>query len=79
MEQALTANTNLAKVLLGRTPKRAANLGAATPGSREEAYGYVQTYGDAWDAEAKKFLEQYVEARAALHKTAANEAATRSE
>jgi len=80
LEQALTANTNLAKVLLGRTPKRAANLGAATPGSREEAYGYVQTYGEAWNVEAKKFLEEYVEARAVLHKTAVDEAAaTRSE
>jgi tetratricopeptide (TPR) repeat protein len=79
LEQALAANANLAKVLLGTTPKRAANLGAATPGSREEAFGYAQTYGDAWDAPAKKFLEEYVEARAALQRTAAAEASPESD
>jgi tetratricopeptide (TPR) repeat protein len=63
LEQALTANAYLGKVLLGRIPKRAANLGAATPGSREEAYGYVQTYGDAWEAPAKEFLAHYLDAR----------------
>jgi tetratricopeptide (TPR) repeat protein len=75
LEQALAANGNLAKVLLGRIPKRAANLGAATPGSREEAFGYVQTYGDAWEAPAKKFLEEYMEARAALPKAAVSDGA----
>jgi tetratricopeptide (TPR) repeat protein len=73
LEQALGANANLGKVLIGRIPKRAANLGAATPGSREEAFGYVQTYGDAWEAPAKKFLEEYMETRATLHKAAASE------
>jgi hypothetical protein len=52
----MEANPHLAKVLLGRVPTRPANLGAATPGSREEAYGYAQTYGDIWDDEAKAFL-----------------------
>ena len=61
--KALAANANLGKVLLGRIPKRAANLSAATPGSREEAFGYVQTYGDAWEAPAKKFLEEYLDSR----------------
>jgi tetratricopeptide (TPR) repeat protein len=78
LEQALAANANLAKVLLGRVPKRAANLGTATPGSREEAFGYVQTYGDAWEAPAKKFLEEYMETRAALPKAAASEGAPES-
>ena len=73
LETALAANGNLGKVLLGRIPKRAANLGAATPGSREEAFGYVQTYGDAWEDTAKKFLEGYMDGRAALHKTAASD------
>ncbi|MBN2575881.1 MAG: SEC-C domain-containing protein [Deltaproteobacteria bacterium] len=68
--QALAANAHLAKALLGRMTKRAANLGAAPPGSREEALGYVQTYGDAWEAEAKRFLEDYLQAQAALHKAA---------
>ena len=72
LEQALAANANLGKVLLGRIPKRAANLGAATPGSREEAFGYVQTYGDAWEAPAKKFLEEYIEGHAAPAKAAAS-------
>ena len=73
LEKALAANGNLGKVLLGRIPKRAANLGAATPGSREEAFGYVQTYGDAWEAPAKKFLEDYIDSRAALRKAGASE------
>jgi tetratricopeptide (TPR) repeat protein len=76
LDQALAANANLAKVLLNRIPNRAANLGGATPGSREEAFGYAQTYGDAWDAPAKKFLEAYLEARAKLPKTEASDAAT---
>jgi hypothetical protein len=59
-------------------PKRAANLAAATPGSREEAMGYAQTYGDAWDASAKKFLEEYMETRAALRKAAASAVAPTS-
>ena len=78
LDQALAANGNLAKVLLGRVPKRAANLGAATPGSREEAFGYVQTYGDAWEAPAKKFLEEYLDTRAAQRKAAASEGAQES-
>jgi tetratricopeptide (TPR) repeat protein len=75
LEKALTANGSLAKVLLGRVPKRAANLGAATPGSREEAFGYAQTYGDAWEAPAKEFLEEYLEKRAQPPATKTDEAA----
>ena len=71
LDKALAANGHLGKVLLGRIPKRAANLSAATPGSREEAFGYVQTYGDAWEAPAKKFLEDYIDSRASLHKASA--------
>jgi tetratricopeptide (TPR) repeat protein len=68
LDKALAANSHLGKVLLGRVPKRAANLSAATPGSREEAFGYAQTYGDAWEAPAKKFLEDYVDGKAAARK-----------
>ena len=75
LEKALAANANLGKVLLGRVPKRAANLGAATPGSREEAFGYLQTYGDAWEAPAKKFLEDYIDGRVALRKASASSSA----
>jgi len=71
LDKALAANSSIAKVLLGRIPKRAANLNAATPGSREEAFAYVQTYGDAWEDPAKKFLEEYVDAKAAERKAAA--------
>ena len=73
LEKALAANGNLGKVLLGRIPKRAANLSAATPGSREEAFGYVQTYGDAWEAPAKKFLEDYIDGQAAQRKAGGSE------
>jgi tetratricopeptide (TPR) repeat protein len=66
--KALDANPSLGKALLAKIPKRAANLGGAAPGSKEEALGYVQTYGDAWDAPAKKFLEEFMERRAAAHK-----------
>jgi tetratricopeptide (TPR) repeat protein len=65
LDAALTANPNLAKALLAKIPKRPANLGGAAPGSKEEALGYVQTYGDAWEAPAKKFLEEFVERRVA--------------
>jgi tetratricopeptide (TPR) repeat protein len=75
LDKALAANGNLAKVLLGRVPKRAANLGAAPPGSREEAFGYAQTYGDAWEAPAKQFLEAYLEKRASQSPAEANAAA----
>lgn len=68
LDKALAANPYLGKVLVGRIPKRTANLGAATPGSREEAFGYVQTYGDAWEAPAKKFLEDYMDKRAGQDK-----------
>ena len=71
LDKALAANGHLGKVLLGRVPKRAANLSAATPGSREEAFGYVQTYGDAWEAPAKKFLEDHIDGQAAQRKTGA--------
>jgi len=75
LDKALAANGNLGKVLLGRIPKRAANLSAATPGSREEAFGYVQTYGDAWETPAKKFLEDYIDSRAATRKASAGASA----
>ncbi len=73
--KALAANSSLGKVLLGRIPKHAANLSAATPGSREEAFGYAQTYGDAWEAPAKKFLEEYMDGKASPHKASDGEPA----
>jgi len=70
LETALTANPNLGKALLAKIPKRPANLGGAAPGSKEEALGYVQTYGEAWEAPAKKFLEEFLDRRAAAEPSA---------
>ena len=55
-----TANPHFCKAVLGKGPRRQANLNAATPGGLEEALGYAQTYGDAWEAPAKAFLEEAV-------------------
>jgi tetratricopeptide (TPR) repeat protein len=63
--QALDANSHFGVALLGRIPARAANLGAATAGSREEAVGYAQTFGDAWDEAAKSFLKEILAGRSA--------------
>jgi tetratricopeptide (TPR) repeat protein len=65
MLQAVAANSHFGVALLGRVPARAANLGAATAGSREEAVGYAQTFGDAWDKEAKSFLKEVLAGRSA--------------
>ena len=77
LEKALIGNAALGKVLLGRVAKRVANFGAAAPGSRDEAFGYVQTYGDAWDASAKRFLEDYLDKRAANTKNVSADQTTR--
>jgi tetratricopeptide (TPR) repeat protein len=65
MMAALDANSHFGVALLGRMPARAANLGAATAGSREEAVGYAQTFGDAWDDAAKSFLKEVMAGRSA--------------
>ncbi len=64
IEQALGANPNLGKALLGRMTKRTANLAGAARGSREEALAYAQTYGEAWEEPARKFLEGCLDGRA---------------
>ena len=58
LQQALQANAHFGKALLGQLRKRVDNPVGAAPGSREEALVYAQTYGDVWDDEAKKFLEE---------------------
>jgi tetratricopeptide (TPR) repeat protein len=73
LDKALTANPNFGKALLAKIPKRPANLGGAAPGSKEEALGYVQTYGDAWEAPAKKFLEEFMERRVVVDEASAGE------
>ena len=65
MLRALDANSHFGVALLGRIPAQATNLGAATAGSREEAVGYAQTFGDAWDKEAKDFLKETMAGRSA--------------
>jgi tetratricopeptide (TPR) repeat protein len=65
MLQALAANSHFGVALLGRVPSQAANLGAATAGSREEAVGYAQTFGDAWDKDAKSFFKEVLAGRSA--------------
>ncbi len=65
MLQALAANSHFGAALLGRVPAQATNLGAATAGSREEAVGYAQTFGDAWDKEAKSFFKEVLAGRSA--------------
>jgi len=65
MLQALAANSHFGAALLGRVPGQATNLGAAAAGSREEAVGYAQTFGDAWDKEAKSFLKEVLAGRSA--------------
>jgi tetratricopeptide (TPR) repeat protein len=61
--RALAANPHFGKALLGQIRKRVDNPLGAAPGSREEALVYSQTYGDVWDAPAKKFLEEALAAR----------------
>ena len=63
--EALEANSHFGVALLGRIPARAANLGAATAGSREEAVGYAQTFGDTWDKAAKNFLKEILAGQSA--------------
>jgi tetratricopeptide (TPR) repeat protein len=58
LSQALQANGNFGKALLGKLRKRVDNPIGAAPGSVEEALIYAQTYGDVWDEAAKKFLEE---------------------
>jgi tetratricopeptide (TPR) repeat protein len=68
---ALDANPHFAKTLLGRIRRRVENVAGAQQGSVEEALVYMQTYGDVWTDDAKKFLEKVVDERAAGKKVAA--------
>jgi tetratricopeptide (TPR) repeat protein len=68
---ALESNLYFGKAILGLVRRQVDNPLAATPGSREEAVVYAQTYGDAWDDAAKAFLTEALEATAAKAKPAA--------
>ena len=64
LEKALDANPHYGKTVLGRVRRRVENLAGTQPGSLEEALVYSQTYGDVWTDDAKKFLEEILDARA---------------
>jgi tetratricopeptide (TPR) repeat protein len=70
LAQALTANPHFGKAVLGQIRKQVDNPLGATPGSREEAAVYAQTYGDAWDDKAKEFLGEALSASAGADKPA---------
>ena len=65
LDDALEANPFFAKALLGQIRKQVDNPLAASPGTREEAALYAQTYGDVWDDQAKEMLATALEERAA--------------
>jgi tetratricopeptide (TPR) repeat protein len=75
LEHALEANAYFGKAILGQVRRQVDNPLAATPGSREEAVVYAQTYGDAWDDAAKAFLGEALAAAAAKPAAGADEAA----
>jgi tetratricopeptide (TPR) repeat protein len=56
--KALVTNAWFGKAVLGQFRKQVDNPLGATPGSREEAAVYAQTYGDVWDDSAKEWLGQ---------------------
>jgi tetratricopeptide (TPR) repeat protein len=64
LEQALEANPHFGRAVLGQIRKQVDNPLGASPGSREEAAVYSQTYGDVWDEPAKQFLTEALAARA---------------
>jgi tetratricopeptide (TPR) repeat protein len=69
LDDALEANPFFAKALLGQIRKQVDNPLAASPGTREEAALYAQTYGDVWDDEAKEMLATALEERTASRAT----------
>lgn len=63
LSAALDVNPHFGKALLGRLRRQVDAMSGSQPGSPEEAVLYAQTYGDAWTAEAKKFLESVLDER----------------
>ena len=76
LDQALDQNPYYGKALLGHIRKQVDNPLGATPGSREEAVVYAQTYGDAWDEAAKTMLAEALAAREAKPATTPADEAT---
>jgi tetratricopeptide (TPR) repeat protein len=70
LDAALDANPHYGKTILGRVRRRVENIAGTEPGSLEEALVYVQTYGDVWTDDAKKFLEKALDERAAKRREA---------
>jgi tetratricopeptide (TPR) repeat protein len=63
LDKALDANAHFGTALLNRGGGLPTNLGTAAAGSREEAQGYAQTFGDTWDEAAKAFLKDVLAER----------------
>jgi tetratricopeptide (TPR) repeat protein len=63
LDAALEENPYFARAVLGQLRKQVDNPLAASPGSREEAALYAQTYGDVWDDSAKASLAAALERR----------------
>ena len=64
LDEALNANPHFGRAVLGQVRKQVDNPLAASPGSREEAALYAQTYGDVWDDAAKEMLVTALQERA---------------
>jgi tetratricopeptide (TPR) repeat protein len=75
LQKALDANAHFGTALLNRGGGLPNNLGSAAPGSREEAQGYAQTFGDTWDEAAKSFLKDVMAERNKRAKASAAEPA----
>jgi tetratricopeptide (TPR) repeat protein len=67
----LEANAHFGTALINRGGGLPSNLGTAAAGSREEAQGYAQTFGDMWDDAAKTFLKEVMAERSKRAKVSA--------
>ncbi len=74
LDEALEANPFFAKAVLGQIRKQVDNPLAASPGTREEAALYAQTYGDVWDDAARDKLVALLDDRDAGRPAGSGEA-----
>jgi tetratricopeptide (TPR) repeat protein len=68
---ALDDNPHYGKAVLGRVRRHVENVAAAGEGTLEQALLYAQTYADVWTDDAKKFLAEVMEERAAARRASA--------
>jgi hypothetical protein len=76
LDKAMATNQWFGKALLGQIRKQVDNPLGATPGSKEEAAVYAQTYGDVWDEPAKEWVEQMLSGEPPSAKETASSAPT---